>query len=64
MNEMEAIETATVNAAASLGRSDEIGALAPGMLADIIATAGSPLMDISELTRIKFVMRAGKTYNR
>jgi imidazolonepropionase-like amidohydrolase len=56
---MEAIKAATVNGAALLGLSREIGTIEPGKAADIIATSGSPLDDISELQRVRFVMHDG-----
>lgn len=62
LSEMEAIETATVNAARMLGLEGELGTIQPGHAADIIATAKSPLEDISELSRVVFVMRAGVVY--
>ena len=54
-----AIQAATINAAALLDRADNIGALAPGRDADIIAVARSPLDDVTELERVQFVMRHG-----
>lgn len=60
--EMFAIQAATSNAAEMLGLQDSIGTFATGKKADIIATAGSPLEDISELTRVRFVMRDGVVY--
>ncbi len=60
--EMFAIQTATVNAAEMLGLMDSVGTLEAGKLADIIATQGNPLKDISELTRVRFVMRNGVVY--
>ncbi len=62
MTPMEAIVAATVNASDLLSLSGEIGTLEPGKAADLIATAGSPLEDISELSRVTFVMRNGVTY--
>jgi imidazolonepropionase-like amidohydrolase len=56
---MEAIKAATVNAASLLGLSAEIGTIEAGKAADIIATAASPLDDISELQRVRFVMHDG-----
>ena len=41
---------------------DRIGAIAPGMEADIIATAGNPLDDITVVRRVVFVMKGGKVY--
>lgn len=64
LSEMEAIETATVNAADLLGLSDEIGTIEAGKAADIVAVSGSPLDDIGELMRIVFVMRDGVIYKR
>ena len=59
---MEAIRTATVNAADHLGKSEMIGSIAPGKLADIIAVDGDPLADINELLAIDFVMKEGVVY--
>jgi imidazolonepropionase-like amidohydrolase len=62
MTPMQAIETGTVNVAALLGMEDEIGRLATGMAADIVATDQSPSDDISALQYITFVMKGGVTY--
>lgn len=59
---MFALQAATVNAAAMLGIQDTVGTIETGKQADIIAMNGSPLDDISEITRIRFVMRSGKVY--
>jgi imidazolonepropionase-like amidohydrolase len=56
---MDAIMTATALNAEALGLSDRIGALAPGMEADLIAVDGDPLTDIMALQRVVFVMKAG-----
>lgn len=53
-----AIRTATVDAATVLGR-DDIGAIAPGKAADIIAVATSPLDDVRQLEHVAFVMHRG-----
>lgn len=60
--EMFALQAATVNAAGMLGLADTIGTIKVGKQADIIATADDPLRDISELTRVQFVMRGGVVY--
>ena len=49
-------------AAESLGLNDEIGSLAPGFQADIIALDGDPLADITTVRRVVFVMKGGKVY--
>ena len=59
---MEAILSATSLAARSLGLQDVIGALAPGMEADLIAVDGDPSRDITALRRVRFVMKAGRVY--
>ena len=57
---MAAIVSGTSLAAQSLGLQDSIGALAPGMVADIIATRGNPAEDITALRRVVFVMKNGQ----
>jgi imidazolonepropionase-like amidohydrolase len=59
---MEAIVSATSLAAESVGLSGRIGAIAPGMEADIIAVDGDPLTDITAVRRVVFVMKGGKIY--
>ncbi len=59
MKPMDAILTATRNAADLLGWGDRIGAVLPGYYADIIAVAGDPLADPTELERVTFVMKGG-----
>jgi imidazolonepropionase-like amidohydrolase len=59
---MDAIVTATSRSAESMGLGDTIGAIVPGMEADIIATAGNPLQDITAVRRVAFVMKGGKVY--
>lgn len=58
MKPVEVIRSATVVAADALGR-DDIGTIAPGKAADIIAVTGSPLEDVKRLERIDFVMHRG-----
>ena len=59
MTPTEAIRTATVSAAEVLGKSAELGTIAPGKAADIIAVSGSPLANVRELEHVRFVMRRG-----
>jgi imidazolonepropionase-like amidohydrolase len=59
---MDAIKAGTSIAAELLGQSAEIGHLAPGMLADIVAVSGDPLQDISVLQKVMFVMKDGTVF--
>ena len=56
---MDAIVSMTSLAAESLGMQDQIGAIAPGLQADLVAVEGDPLRDITALRRVKFVMKSG-----
>jgi imidazolonepropionase-like amidohydrolase len=56
---LDAIQTATINAAELLGWQDTVGALEPGHYADVIAVDGDPLADITVLQHVKFVMKGG-----
>ena len=62
MTPMEAIRTATVNAAELLGWPKDVGAIQSGMYADIIAVRGNPLEDVHELEDVSFVMKGGVVY--
>jgi imidazolonepropionase-like amidohydrolase len=59
---MEAIRSATTSAADLIGRDPDIGAIAPGKRADLIAVAGDPLADVSVLEKVAFVMKDGVVY--
>ena len=59
---MHAIVSATSVSAESLRLGDKIGAIAPGMEADIIATDGDPMTDITAVRRVSFVMKGGKVF--
>jgi imidazolonepropionase-like amidohydrolase len=59
---MEALRSATSLAAESLGLGDRIGTVAPGFDADLVATDGNPLEDITAVRRVVFVMKGGKVY--
>ena len=61
-NPMDAIVSATSLAARSLGLGEEIGTVAPGFTADLIAVEGNPLEDVTALRRVRFVMRDGVVY--
>jgi imidazolonepropionase-like amidohydrolase len=62
MTPMQAIQAATLNGADALGISDQTGALAPGLAADIIAVKRDPLADIRALEQVDFVMKGGRVY--
>ncbi len=62
MTPLEAIAAATVNAADHFQLGHEIGSLAPGKAADIIAVGGDPLADVRELESVDFVMKGGKVF--
>jgi imidazolonepropionase-like amidohydrolase len=59
---MAAMVSAQSRAAQSLGLADQIGSIAPGLQADIIALDGDPTRDITAVRRVVFVMKAGKVY--
>jgi imidazolonepropionase-like amidohydrolase len=59
MSPIDAIRMATTNAADLLGWQDRVGRVAPGFYADLIAVAGDPLTDVSELERVRWVMKGG-----
>jgi len=62
MTPMQAIRSGTTVPAELLGWGEKSGAIEPGKWADIVAVSGDPLADITELERVKFVMRAGVVY--
>ncbi|MGA2195710.1 MAG: amidohydrolase family protein [Bryobacteraceae bacterium] len=59
---MDALLSATSVSAESLNLGKEIGTLAPGFQADLVATDGNPLEDITAVRRVVFVMKGGKVY--
>jgi imidazolonepropionase-like amidohydrolase len=59
---METLKSATSMAAESLGMGDRIGAVAQGMEADLVATEGNLLDDVTAVRRVVFVMKGGKVY--
>jgi imidazolonepropionase-like amidohydrolase len=62
MAPMDAIQAATSRAADMLDMKGEIGVIAPGAYAEVIAVSGDPLKDIGELEHVKFVMQDGAVY--
>ena len=60
MTSAQAIQSATSVAAEMMGWQDRIGSIEKGKFADIIAVSGDPLNDITELERVKFVMKGGQ----
>jgi len=59
---VQALQAGTVNAAELMGWSDRMGALQPGMVADIVAVQVDPLSDINVLQHVQFVMKDGVIY--
>lgn len=59
MTPLEAIRTATVNAAELLGMSGQIGSVERGAYADLVAVPGDPLQDVATLSKIDWVMKGG-----
>jgi len=62
MTPMQAIRAGTVVPAELLGWSDKIGTIEPGKWADLVAVSGDALKDITELERVKFVMKGGAVF--
>ena len=64
MPPLEAIRSATLTAAELLGAQAELGSVAEGKLADIIAVEGNPLDDIALLQKVSFVMKDGQVFRQ
>ena len=62
MSPLEAIQAATINAAELLGWPADVGQVAEGYYADLIAVRGNPLDDVRELEDVRFVMKGGEVY--
>ncbi len=61
MTPLGAIRAATIDAAASLGRAQELGSIAPGKFADLVAVSGDPLEDIGRLRHVAGVIKQGQS---
>jgi len=62
MSAAQALQAATATAAQLLGAAGQIGAIAPGAYADIVAVAGDPLAEPERLGHVDFVMKGGTVY--
>ncbi len=62
MTPMQAIQSATSRAAELLGKRGELGVVAPGAYADLVAVAGDPLADVGVLKSVQFVMKDGAVF--
>jgi imidazolonepropionase-like amidohydrolase len=64
MTPMQAIQSATINAADLIGKPDQFGSIARGKFADLIAVDGDPVADIRQLEHVTFVMKEGVAYKQ
>jgi len=62
MTPVQAIRSATTNAAELLGMQNDVGSIAPGKYADLVAVKGDPLSDVTVLEKIDFVMKGGEVF--
>ncbi len=60
MPSLDVIRAVTTSAAELLGWQDRVGAIEPGKFADLVAVSGDPIVDITELERVRFVMKGGQ----
>lgn len=60
LSPIDAIRSATINSAQLLGRERELGSIAPGKYADLIAVEGDPLADVGRLRRVQEVIKSGR----
>ena len=63
MTPMQAIQSATSEAARALGKEGQVGTLAPGAYGDLIAVNGDPLSDIRALEHVEAVIKEGRIAN-
>jgi imidazolonepropionase-like amidohydrolase len=64
MPPMKAIQSATLEAAKLIEMEKDLGTVESGKIADLVAVPGDPLADISLMTKVSFVMKAGKVYKQ
>ncbi len=64
MPPMKAIQSATLEAAKLVDAEKDLGTVESGKIADLVAVPGDPLTDISLMTKVSFVMKAGKVYKQ
>ena len=64
MTPMQAIQSATINAATLIGKPEQFGSLRAGRFADLIAVDGDPIADIRQLEHVTFVMKEGVVYKQ
>jgi imidazolonepropionase-like amidohydrolase len=62
MSPPQTTRAATSEAAQLMGWQDRVGSLEAGKFADLIAVAGNPITDITELERVKFAMKGGEAF--
>ncbi len=62
MTPVQAIRAATSEAAQLMGWQDRVGSVEAGKFADLVAVAGDPMADITELERVEFVMKGGHVF--
>lgn len=60
MTPLQAIQSATLNAAEALGKSGDLGSIALGRFGDLVGVSGTPLVDVKLLEKISFVMKSGE----
>jgi imidazolonepropionase-like amidohydrolase len=62
MTPLQALRSATSIGAENIGWSDRVGSIEKGNYADIVAVSGNPAVDVTEMERVKFVMKGGHVY--